>query len=37
MGAITPWDSWDPDVDRWEFDPSDFVQSEAKDLAILRR
>jgi len=25
MAAITPWDSWDPDVDRWEFDPEEFV------------
>lgn len=23
--TITPWDSWDPDIDRWEFDPEEFV------------
>ncbi len=21
MAKIVPWDSWDPDIDRWEFDP----------------
>ena len=26
IDSIIPWDSWDPDVDRWEFDPDDFVQ-----------
>jgi hypothetical protein len=25
MAAIVPWDSWDPDIDRWEFDPEEFV------------
>ena len=25
MGAIVPWDSWDPDIDRWEFDPEEFI------------
>jgi hypothetical protein len=25
MAAIVPWDSWDPDIDKWEFDPEDFV------------
>ena len=25
MAAIVPWDSWDPDVDRWEFDPEEFA------------
>ena len=25
MGAIVPWDSWDPDVDRWEFEPDEFA------------
>ena len=24
MASIVPWDSWDPDVDRWEFDPEEF-------------
>ena len=28
MAAIVPWDSWDPDVDRWEFDPADFIPRE---------
>jgi L-asparaginase len=23
---IVPWDSWDPDIDRWEFDPDDFAR-----------
>ena len=36
MAAIVLWDSWDPDVDRWEFEPSDFIlsrsEAEAKDL-----
>src|ERR1041385_4546839 len=27
MSAIVPWDSWDPDIDRWEFDPEEFVAS----------
>jgi L-asparaginase len=26
MDRIVPWDSWDPDIDRWEFDPAEFVQ-----------
>ncbi len=30
MAAIMPWDSWDPDIDRWEFDPSEFIPGEAK-------
>ncbi|HET7706325.1 MAG TPA: asparaginase [Thermoanaerobaculia bacterium] len=25
MAAIVPWDSWDPDIDRWEFDPDEFT------------
>ena len=25
MASIVPWDSWDPDVDRWEFDPEEFL------------
>jgi L-asparaginase II len=25
MAAIVPWDSWDPDIDRWEFDPEEFL------------
>ncbi|MFA6957787.1 MAG: asparaginase [Thermoanaerobaculia bacterium] len=25
MEQIVPWDSWDPDVDRWEFEPSEFL------------
>jgi L-asparaginase II len=25
VAAIVPWDSWDPDVDRWEFDPEEFM------------
>src|SRR5204863_772116 len=25
MSAIVPWDSWDPDVDRWKFEPEEFV------------
>ena len=25
MAAIVPWDSWDPDIDRWEFDPEEFI------------
>jgi L-asparaginase len=29
MAAIVPWDSWDPDVDRWEFDPSEFSGGQA--------
>ncbi len=28
MAAIVPWDSWDPDIDRWEFDPVEFVRGE---------
>ena len=24
--SIVPWDSWDPDIDRWEFDPDDFLR-----------
>lgn len=24
---IVPWDSWDPDIDRWEFDPDQFTRS----------
>ena len=27
MNAITAWDSWDPDIDRWEFDPVQFIPS----------
>jgi hypothetical protein len=27
MAAITPWDSWDPDIDRWEFEPEEFLRS----------
>jgi L-asparaginase II len=29
MDRIVPWDSWDPDIDRWEFDPNDFAQPAA--------
>jgi L-asparaginase len=25
MEQIVPWDSWDPDVDRWEFDPAELL------------
>src|SRR5712672_3609754 len=25
MAAIVPWDSWDPDIDKWEFEPSEFI------------
>jgi hypothetical protein len=25
MAAIVPWDSWDPDIDRWEFDAEQFI------------
>ena len=25
MAAIVPWDSWDPDIDKWEFEPEEFV------------
>jgi L-asparaginase len=25
MAAIVPWDSWDPDIDKWEFDPNDYI------------
>jgi hypothetical protein len=25
MAAIVPWDSWDPDIDRWEFEPEEFL------------
>jgi L-asparaginase II len=25
MERIVPWDSWDPDVDRWEFDPAELL------------
>jgi L-asparaginase II len=37
MAAIVPWDSWDPDIDRWEFDPADFVQSEAEGSLTAQR
>jgi len=20
-----PWDSWDPDIDKWEFEPEEFI------------
>lgn len=26
METIVPWDSWDPDIDRWEFEPDDMVR-----------
>jgi L-asparaginase len=26
MERIVPWDSWDPDVDRWEFEPEEFLE-----------
>jgi len=25
MSGIVPWDSWDPDIDRWEFEPEEFL------------
>jgi hypothetical protein len=25
MAAIVPWDSWDPDIDKWEFDPEELL------------
>ncbi len=25
MDRIVPWDSWDPDIDRWEFDPGEYL------------
>jgi hypothetical protein len=25
MATIVPWDSWDPDIDRWEFDPQELA------------
>ena len=25
MAAIVPWDSWDPDIDKWEFEPQEFA------------
>lgn len=28
MASIVPWDSWDPDVDRWDFDPAEFATGE---------
>ncbi len=28
MKDITPWDSWDPDIDRWEFEPEEFLYAE---------
>jgi len=30
MAAIVPWDSWDPDIDRWEFDPDHFKGPEGR-------
>ena len=27
MAAIVPWDSWDPDIDKWEFEPEEFAPS----------
>ncbi|HXI14375.1 MAG TPA: asparaginase [Thermoanaerobaculia bacterium] len=32
MSSIVPWDSWDPDIDRWEFDPEEFQPAEGKGL-----
>jgi len=34
MERIVPWDSWDPDVDRWDFDPQEYVDNprEGSDL-----
>ncbi|MBW3671146.1 MAG: asparaginase [Acidobacteria bacterium] len=26
IAEIVPWDSWDPDIDRWEFDPDQFAR-----------
>ena len=37
MGAIVPWDSWDPDIDKWVFEPVDFIPSAARDLVIRGR
>ena len=28
--GIVPWDNWDPDIDRWEFDPDDFLENAVK-------
>ena len=25
MTKIVPWDSWDPDIDRWEYEPEEFI------------
>ena len=24
-GEVVPWDAWDPDIDRWDFDPEEFL------------
>ncbi len=26
IAGIVPWDSWDPDIDRWEFEPDEFAR-----------
>jgi L-asparaginase II len=28
MAQIEPWDSWDPDIDRWEFEPEEFAEKQ---------
>ena len=33
MAAIVPWDSWDPDIDKWEFDPETFLEPSASQRA----
>ena len=30
LGDVVPWDPWDPDEDRWEFDFNDHLPSEAE-------
>lgn len=36
MSRIVPWDSWDPDIDRWDFDPSEFLDSPREGSELVR-
>ncbi len=37
MTGIVPWDSWDPDIDRWEFDPNEFIPSRGEGSPVAPR
>jgi len=36
MARIVPWDSWDPDIDRWDFDPQEFLESPREGSELVR-